>query len=181
MEYTKQMQVGPEKPKDNRSFRQKYGKPLDRSKYKFTAKKTPLKKSNKPIRQQGAKKAKQRKNVAAMVSKKVENVALFCKSCGSTDSPLDPSHLLQQGRSVEYADNALNVHWHCRTRCHDLCENQHYYLMNDGLEIMTKLFQMGDKGKQRLRSALQKWDGLNLDRFQLSPVYPQYLEEMKNF
>jgi hypothetical protein len=40
---------------------------------------------------------------------------------------------------------------------------------------------MGEAGKQRLRSALQKWDGMNLDRFQLSPVYLEYLEEQEAF
>lgn len=173
-EYSKQAQVGKQKEKDPRSFREKYATPIKKKPYEL--KRTPLKKSDKPITKMSAKKARQRKSVAQKVASKAEETPLYCQSCGCTDSPLDPSHLLQQGRSIEYAANQINIHWHCRTRCHDLAENQHYYAMNDGLEIMTKLWQMGEAGRQRLRSALQKWDGLNLDRFQLSPVYLEYLE-----
>jgi len=53
--------------------------------------------------------------------------------------------------------------------------------MNDGLEIMTNLWQIGEAGRQRLRSALGKLDGLNLDLFKSSPVYPEYLEEQEAF
>jgi hypothetical protein len=178
-EYSKETQAGKAKEKDPRSFREKYATPIKKKAYEL--KRTPLKKPDKPISKVSANKARQRKTVAQEVASKAEQTPLFCQSCGCTDSPLDPSHLLQQARSIEYAAKAINIHWHCRTRCHDLAENQHYYLMNDGLEIMTKLWMMGEAGKQRLRSALQKWDGLNLDRFQLSPVYPEYLEEQEAF
>lgn len=171
------------KKKDNMTFQQKYGTPLVPKKQYFL-KRTPLKQPNKPIRQQSANKARQRNEVAKAIESKIENTVLVCQCCERSDYPLDPSHIVPQWFAPEFAAHPKILHWHCRYPCHsELCENQKYYQMADGMQIMNTLYLIGGKAKEWLRRGLNKegWGEMNLNLFKQSTFYPEYLEEMENF
>lgn len=180
--YSKEQQVGSKKEKDTRPFRQRYGKPLVPKK-KYFLKQTPLKRGECKIRPISAKKAKQKADVAAMVAKKIEDTDLICACCGSSGNPLDPSHIVPQWFAPGLAARKDTVNWHCRQPCHDHCENQKWYLMADGLEIMTKCWLIGGKAKEWLRRGLNKegWGEMNMNLWKMSPFYPDYEKEMENF
>lgn len=150
--------------------------PLNRKPYQL--KRTPLPRPKKPIRKQTENKARQKREVAQVVASMVETTPLVCKSCGRSDAPLDPSHLLPQDKCSVNAKNEKNIHFHCRYPCHDDCHNFRYYKMGDGMEIMCKLWQMGEKGRAHLRIGLARHDGLNMDLWKQSPFCEEYEMEI---
>lgn len=61
---------------------------------------------------------------------------ICCQGCGTFQGYIDPSHLIPRDVRIDLIDDPENVHWHCRQRCHALCESGDYSALNDGKEII---------------------------------------------
>lgn len=159
------------KPEDTRTFQQKYGNPIDRSKYKFNLKRTPLKQSSKPIRQQSAKQAKLLNSYEKGKVEKYENTPDVCESCGRNDLGISCSHIVPRSQSLALIDHPLN---HCKQCfvCHDLTESMHYYQLNNGLKLMELLWDnLGGSGRQKFWKVFYAHDGLNQSMWTASRFY----------
>ena len=179
--YSKYDQLGPEKKKDGRSFREKYGKPLKKKPYQL--KRTPLKQSNKPIKQQSTKQAAKLASYEKGKREKYDIDLRVCECCGANDGGISCSHIVSRSTSHALLDYPLN-HVAACYNCHDDMECLRYYKLKNGLKIMGLLFDgLGGIGKQLLRKALYHKDHgeLNMNLWKMSPFYPAYEQEMKNF
>lgn len=170
-EYTKEQSAKrTPRERDTRSFNEKYGKPLDRSKYKFQAKKTTVK----------AVTAAQQRRLSDYEKVKREKWPegfRTCESCGSSSDGISCSHIVSRAEAPSLYSYPKNLLAQCH-RCHQLTEEMKFWQLENGLRIMELLCDsLGGIGQQKFWKMLYKYDGMNLNLWRQSQFYNKEIHE----
>lgn len=177
--YTKSDQTGPAKEKDTRSFQEKYGKPLDRSKYAPPARKA-YKWEPKPgyrMPQQSSKQAAKLASYEKGKRAKYGDTPDVCESCGRNDLGISCSHIVPRSHSFALVDYPANHKKQCFV-CHQLTEEMRFWMLGDGLKIMELLWDgLGGIGRQRFWKAYHAHDGMNANLWKQSTFYNPEIHE----